>query len=43
MYEAEIFMGQQPIVLSDCRIKLAPENTFAKYQNDNRGMNLKSC
>ena len=31
MYEAGIFMGQQPIVLSDCRIKLTKNDTYAKY------------
>ena len=36
MYEAGIFMGQQPIVLSDCRIKLAQENTLAKYPDEFR-------
>ena len=33
MYEARIFMGQQPIVLSDCRIKLTKDDTYAKYPN----------
>ena len=31
MYEAGIFMGRQPIVLSDCRIRLTMENSCAKY------------
>ena len=31
MYEAGIFMGQQPIVLSDCWIKLTKNDTYAKY------------
>ena len=31
MYEAGIFMGQQPIVLSDYRIKLTKNDTYAKY------------
>lgn len=31
MREHKIFMGQQPIVLSDCRIKLTSENTSGKY------------
>ena len=36
MYEMGIFMGQQPIVLSDCRIKLTKEDTYAKYPNEMR-------
>ena len=36
MYEAGIFMGRQPIVLSDCRIKLTNENSFAKYPDEMR-------
>ena len=36
MYEAGIFMGQQPIVLSDCRIKLAKDDTYAKYPDEIR-------
>ncbi len=31
MRERKIFMGQQPIVLSDCRIKLVLEHTSGKY------------
>ncbi len=31
MRERKIFMGQQPIVLSDCHIKLTSENTSGKY------------
>jgi len=31
MREHKIFMGQQPIVLCDCRIKLTSENTSGKY------------
>ena len=29
-------MGQQPIVLSDCKIRLAPENTLGKYPDELR-------
>jgi len=36
MYEMGIFMGQQPIVLSDCRIKLTKEDTYAKYPDEMR-------
>ncbi len=36
MYEAGIFMGRQPIVLSDCRIKLAKDDSFAKYPDEMR-------
>ena len=36
MYESGIFMGQQPIVLSDCKIKLTSENTFGKYPDELR-------
>ena len=36
MYEAGIFMGQQPIVLSDCRIKLTKDDTYAKYPDELR-------
>lgn len=36
MYKAGIFVGQQPIVLSDCRIKLTQENTFEKYPRELR-------
>ena len=36
MYEAGIFMGQQPIVLSDCRIKLAKDDTYARYPDEIR-------
>ena len=31
MYEAGVFVGQQPIVLSDKLVRLARENTFEKY------------
>lgn len=31
MFEEKIFVGQQPIVLSDCRIMLAKENSREKY------------
>ena len=36
MYEAKIFMGQQPLVLSDCRIKLSKDNTLEKYPEEFR-------
>lgn len=36
MYENRIFVGQQPIVLSDCRIKLAKETTCEKYPEELR-------
>lgn len=36
MHEAGIFVGQQPIVLSDCRIKLAKDDTCAKYPDELR-------
>ena len=36
MYETEIFVGQQPIVLSDCRIKLAKETSSEKYPDEFR-------
>ena len=36
MYETGIFMGQQPIVLSDCRIKLTKDETYAKYPDEIR-------
>ena len=36
MYEAGIFMGQQPIVLSDYRIKLTQNDTYAKYPDEFR-------
>ena len=36
MYEAGIFVGQQPIVLSDCRIKLAKETSSEKYPDEFR-------
>jgi len=36
MREHKIFMGQQPIVLSDCRIKLTSENTSGKYPSELR-------
>ena len=29
-------MGRQPIVLSDCRIKLTKDDTYAKYQDEIR-------
>ncbi len=35
-------MGQQPIVFSDCRIKLTSENTFAKYPAELRKVDA-SC
>ena len=36
MYDAGIFVGQQPIVLSDCRIKLAKETSSEKYPDEFR-------
>ncbi len=36
MYEAGMFEGQQPIVLSDCRIKLAKETSSEKYPDEFR-------
>ncbi len=36
MCEHKIFMGQQGIVLSDCRIKLTSENTAEKYPQELR-------
>ena len=36
MYEAGFFMGQQPIVLRDCRIRLTKENSCAKYPDEFR-------
>ena len=36
MYEAGIFMGQQPIVLNDYRIKLTRNDTCAKYPDEIR-------
>ena len=36
MFKTGIFMGQQPIVLSDCRIRLAKDNTCAKYPDEMR-------
>lgn len=36
MYETGIFVGQQPIVLSDCRIKLAKETSSEKYPDEFR-------
>ena len=41
MYEAGFFMGQQPIVLSDCRIKLTKDDTYAKYPDEIRM--IKAC
>ena len=39
MYEAGIFMGPQPTVLSDCRIKLTRDDTYAKYPDEIRMIN----
>ena len=36
MYETGIFVGQQPIVLSNCRIKLAKETSSEKYPDEFR-------
>ena len=36
MYETGIFVRQQPIVLSDCRIKLAKETSSEKYPDEFR-------
>ena len=36
MRNAGIFMGQQPLVLSDCRIKLTHNDSVAKYPNELR-------
>ena len=36
MFEEKIFVGQQPIVLSDCRIMLAKENSREKYPDQLR-------
>ena len=43
MYEAGIFVGQQPIVLSDCRIKLAKETSSEKYPDEFRMITAWSC
>jgi len=36
MLETKTFVGQQPLVLSDCHIRLSKENTYEKYPEEFR-------